>query len=87
MYTKERKYTQARIQQINDSLRYGDIKEVTLRSGMHRNTVRSVLVGDFYNQQVIDVALEVISDRISKQNQIDGELSVALDSIKKIAAL
>ena len=95
MYTKRdkkhlRKYTPEQIALIYSLLSYGDRKEIENRLGKHKNHIYKVFSrkGDgYYDEEVIDTALLLISERTEYQTAIGSMLEPALDTIKTIAEL
>ncbi|MEO9475829.1 MAG: hypothetical protein ABJG41_09850 [Cyclobacteriaceae bacterium] len=79
-----RKYNKSQIKAIAEHLTKADKIHIREELGCHRNHIYQVLKGTYYDEKVIDKALEQIADRTEKQSVVDGVLSEALKAIEQL---
>jgi hypothetical protein len=66
---------------IQSNLRHGDIREIAEKTGLSREYVGKALSlsNDFFNQDIISVAVEIISERERAEKQLLKKLPTESD--------
>lgn len=86
MYTKSmnRKYTKEQIQKVAELLSNDNKREIREELDCHRNHVYKVLSLQYYDQKVIDKALEILANHAERKAAIEGLLIEAFEALEKL---
>jgi len=68
--------------QIIDLLPYGGIEHISKKLNKDRGTVRGVLQGKWYNEEIISACLEIIESDLNNKSQILTQFKNELDNIQ-----